>query len=234
MKRQTFPLSEGETAQIEIEFDLRKTIRIRVHPDGRVTVRAPRAAGMASVERALESRRQWLSRHLRKLRDNPAEPIVFKEGASHFHLGESYPLSIRRAASSGVAFSDGRLLVSSASPEDPKTLERALRRWYRKQAETIIADRLGVWGPRLPVLPRHEVRFRWMKSRWGSCSSSNSIIFNTQLVKAPLACIDYVVVHELCHTLHHDHGPGFKQLLARVMPDWKAAADRLKNHPVLL
>jgi predicted metal-dependent hydrolase len=73
-----------------------------------------------------------------------------------------------------------------------------------------------------------------MRSRWGSCSHKNSIVFNSQLVKAPLQCIDYVVVHELCHTLHHDHGPGFKHLLDNVMPDWKTAADLLKNLPVLL
>jgi len=73
-----------------------------------------------------------------------------------------------------------------------------------------------------------------MRSRWGSCSRGNSIVFNTQLVKAPLTCIDYVVVHELCHTLHHDHGPDFKHLLDTVMPGWRSEAGRLKNLPVLL
>jgi hypothetical protein len=219
---------------VEVVFEPRKRITIRIRPDGRVRVTAPLAAETAHVKKVLLEKSKWITRHLERLSGAPPLPAIYTPGAEHHFLGNPFALVPVRAARYGVTLSDGRLLVASPVPEDPKKLEKALRRWYRKQAETIITERLGLWSPRLPVLPRHEVRFRWMKSRWGSCSRGNSIIFNTQLVKAPLPCIDYVVVHELCHTLHHDHGAGFKHLLASVMPDWKEAAARLKNLPVLL
>ncbi len=219
---------------VEVVFEPRKRITIRIRPDGRVRVTAPLSAENGFVEKVLLEKSRWIARHLARLAAAPPVPAVYMPGAVHFFLGDPFTIAPLMQGRSGVTLSDGRLLVSSPAPENPKTLEKALRRWYRKQAETIIGERLGVWSPRLPFLPDHEVRFRWMKSRWGSCSRGNSIVLNIQLVKAPLSCIDYVVAHELCHTLHHDHGAGFKHLLDTVMPGWKASADRLKNLPVLL
>ncbi|MFO7626919.1 MAG: SprT family zinc-dependent metalloprotease [Candidatus Fermentibacteraceae bacterium] len=222
------------TIHVEVVFEPRKRITIRIRPDGRVRVTAPLSAEKGFVQKVLLEKSRWIARHLERLAVAPPIPTIYKPGAMHYFLGSPFTLVAVRANRPGVALEDGRLLVSSPAPEDPEALETALRRWYRKQAEPIIGERLSVWSPRLPLLPDHEVRFRWMRSRWGSCSRSNALVFNTQLVKAPLSCIDYVVVHELCHTIHHDHGPGFKHLLDTVMPDWKATADRLKNLPVLL
>lgn len=220
--------------KVEVHFSRRKSILISIHTDGKVIVKAPGSARMADVEAVLTDRAKWIERHLIKARDNPRIPVLFEDGATHFYLGDGYPLSIRRATRSGAGIEDGVLVLRSGTPDDPEQLERILRKWLKKEAERILTERLSLWEAVIPGLPDYRFRLRWMRSRWGSCTRSNSIAFNTQLVKAPLSCIDYVVVHELCHTLHHDHGPGFKQLLARVMPDWKAAADRLKNLPVLL
>jgi len=219
---------------VEIVFAPRKRITIRIRPDGRVRVTAPLTAETAFVEKVLQEKSGWITRHLERLAGAPSLPAIYLPGAVHHFLGNPFTLVPVRAGRYGVTLSEGRILVSCPAPENPETLEKALRRWYRKQAETVIGERLVVWSPRLPVLPRHEVRFRWMRSRWGSCSRGNSIVFNTQLVKAPLTCIDYVVVHELCHTLHHDHGPDFKHLLDTVMPGWRSEAGRLKNLPLLL
>lgn len=222
------------TILVEVVFEPRKRITIRIRPDGRVRVTAPLSAEKGFVEKVLLAKSRWIARHLERLAVAPPITPLYIPGAVQYFLGNPFTLVPVKAVRSGVTLEDRRLLVSSPAPEDPKMLETALRRWYRKQAESVIGERLLMWSPQLPFLPCHEVRFRWMRSRWGSCSRSNVMVFNTQLVKAPLYCIDFVVVHELCHTLHHDHGPGFKHLLATVMPDWKAASDRLKNLPVLL
>jgi predicted metal-dependent hydrolase len=231
--RLVLPTPTG-TVNVEIVLERRKRMTIRIRPDGRVLVSAPLSTERWYLEKVLLDKSRWIARHLEKLAEAPPAPAVYMPGAVHLYLGEPFTIAPLMPGRYGVTLSEGRLLVTTPAPEDPKTLEKALRRWYRKQAETIIGERLGVWSPRLPFLPGHEVRFRWMKSRWGSCSRANSIVFNTQLVKAPPTCIDYVVVHELCHTLHHDHGPGFKHMLDNFMPDWKEAATRLKNLPVLL
>lgn len=229
----TLPAPVGRIT-VQVSFRPGRRITVRIMPDGGVRVTAPLFTGTAVLERLLQEKSGWIARHLEALAEAPPIRTVYTSGSTHFLLGSPYTLSAAGSGRPGVSASDGQLLVSSRTPEDPSSIENTLRRWYRKQAETIIGERLQVWRPRLPALPEHSVRFRWMRSRWGSCSRRNGIVFNVQLVKAPLSCVDYVVAHELCHTLHHDHGPGFKLLLTSIMPEWKAEADRLKNLPVLL
>jgi predicted metal-dependent hydrolase len=66
-----------------------------------------------------------------------------------------------------------------------------------------------------------------MKSRWGSCSTSGSIRLNSQLIKTPLACIDYVILHELCHIAEMNHSQRFYHLLDQVMPEWRGVKKEL-------
>ena len=68
-----------------------------------------------------------------------------------------------------------------------------------------------------------------MAKRWGSCTPKGKIILNPEIIKAPSRCIDYVVIHELCHLVHHHHGKQFYELQTKVMPDWKRWKDKLER-----
>jgi hypothetical protein len=70
---------------------------------------------------------------------------------------------------------------------------------------------------------------RSMRKRWGSLSRNGRMTLNSRLIEAPQKCIEYVVVHELCHLIHHDHSPQFLKLLSRVMPDWEKRKARLEQ-----
>lgn len=84
------------------------------------------------------------------------------------------------------------------------------------------------WAPILDVKPGTIV-YRNMKTRWGSCQpSTGRICINTRLALYPPECLEYVVVHELCHLLVANHGSDFKELMTRVMPDWKDRQRRLR------
>jgi predicted metal-dependent hydrolase len=103
-------------------------------------------------------------------------------------------------------------------------------RWYRQRAEVIFAERLSVClllANRFGVPSPQGWRLVHMAKRWGSCSRAGRILLNPELVTAPKDCIDYVVVHELCHLKEHHHGPAYYRLLDRVMPSWQERKRRL-------
>ena len=77
-----------------------------------------------------------------------------------------------------------------------------------------------------------EIKLRRMTSRWGSCRPKTGVLtFNTGLIHADEACIEYVVTHEFCHFIHPDHSPAFHALMTRLMPDWRERKKRLNNTP---
>ncbi len=99
-----------------------------------------------------------------------------------------------------------------------------LRGWYRERAERVFHERLEICRKQVAAFGiDHPGGFtlRRMRKRWGSCSRDGRILLNTQLVGAPKTCIDYVIVHELCHVVHHNHSPAFYTLLSACMPDWR-------------
>jgi hypothetical protein len=67
-----------------------------------------------------------------------------------------------------------------------------------------------------------------MKSRWGSCTTSRNIIINAHLIKAPKKCIEYVIIHEMCHLKQPNHSKAFYNLQSKLMPDWKIWKNKLE------
>jgi predicted metal-dependent hydrolase len=68
-----------------------------------------------------------------------------------------------------------------------------------------------------------------MPTRWGSCTPKGKIILNPELIKAPKGCIEYVIIHELCHLVHHDHTQKFIDLQTKEMQDWEKWKNKLEK-----
>ena len=99
---------------------------------------------------------------------------------------------------------------------------------WRAHVEAFTPALIERWEPVLGVKAKSIV-YRNMRSRWGSCQpSTGRICINVRLALFPLECLEYVVVHELCHLLVHGHGPEFNQLMTSVMPDWKQRRSKLR------
>ncbi|ENS0480421.1 M48 family metallopeptidase, partial [Klebsiella aerogenes] len=94
--------------------------------------------------------------------------------------------------------------------------------WYNEKAKDVFKTRLesimtqAIWLEKKP-----EVRTLTMQTQWGSCSPNGRITLNPLLVKTPRECIDYVILHELCHLVEHNHSERFYRLLSQVMPKWE-------------
>ena len=124
----------------------------------------------------------------------------------------------------------GAFITATVPEHAPRIIKSTLDAWYRQRARELFADRLAAvaaplrWVKQLPP-----TRLQFMTVQWGSCSPSGRITLNPLLVKAPRECIDYVLLHELCHLLHHNHSPKFYRTLDRHMPNWRVVKVKLDN-----
>lgn len=120
-------------------------------------------------------------------------------------------------------------VATSKAGED--AVRQALDEWYRRQARHQFEWRVAAWDPwcRRNRLPKPKMRLRSMSKRWGSAARDGAIYLNPELVRAPSACIDYVIVHEICHLKHHHHGKAFYSELRSLCPDWATRKKRLES-----
>ena len=216
---------EGGCLSYELTMKKVKNINLRVR-EGRIVVSAPLRTAPPQVDRIVLSRAAWLAAALEKQAARPCS--VFEPGGQVYLQGRALPL-IYVSGSPQVTAAGGELLVSAPSPAEIRTL---LRRFMEKEAAPLFSQRLkalypiaaaaGVAYPRL--------RLRWMTGRWGSCAcTGGSITLNKALLAASPVCLDYVILHELCHFLHPNHSSAFYRTLADWMPEYRAAQDRLKG-----
>ena len=213
----------------EISFKKRKTLGIRVHPDCSVRVIAPFDTPEEKLQRKLLEKAPWILRQqLDFLAYHPlTPPRRYVNGETHLYLGRQYRLLIEKAESNAVKLIRGRLLVF----QKDKPVEKLIRQWYREKAKVQFADCLEKVWPRFKQfdLPQPELQLRTMPTRWGSCTSKGKVILNPELIKAPKGSIEYVILHELCHLVHHNHTKAFYELQERMLPDWRKWKERLEN-----
>jgi len=195
---------------------------VRVHQDGSVRVGAPNWASAREIARVVQLHAEWITERVAEAR---AVLPKYEDDALHFYLGRRHPLAFakpRAGERDGIAFS-GRRFVATTGDRSAEYVRELFRRWYRAQAHELIADSVERGVSRMPWLKgTPSWRLRRMRSQWGSCTADGDVTLNTQLAKAPVLLIDYVVLHEFAHLKHHDHGPGFERLMDRHMPDWRA------------
>lgn len=206
------------------------SIAIHVEPEGVVLVDAPAGASRAAILAAVRKRARWVHGHLAGFgrRHGHVLPREYVSGESVMYLGRRYRLKvIQTEAAASVKLSGGHLEVRTAGPV-PASVRDALERWYRERARMIFAERIDVmlpatsWKQAAPSM-----RLQAMKTQWGSCSPAGRLTLNPWLVRAPRDCIDYVILHELCHLKEHNHSPRFFKLLDRYMPQWRQRKARL-------
>lgn len=120
-----------------------------------------------------------------------------------------------------------RRRVAARAEAHPEPTEEEIKR-LKKAAREQLPPKVAHYAALLGVQPT-AVRITSARTRFGSCSGKNAISFSWRLMQYPDEAVDYVVVHELCHILHHDHSPRFYEQVARVLPDYKARAKILKK-----
>lgn len=213
-------------------------VLIKVHPDCRVIVAAPEDADSEVVLAAVKKRGRWIYEQLRDFRKQleHVTPRQYISGESHYYLGKQYLLKVMEAPRQvqGVKLLRGKIAVS-VRRKSPDKVKELLREWYKLRAKEVFARRLdAMLEQALWVNGRPPLRILTMKTQWGSCSPNGGITLNPHLVKASRECIDYVILHELCHIAEHNHSERFYRLMGQVMPEWEKIKERLDKLATLI
>lgn len=205
-----------------VEYRTRKTLGICVHPDGSVEVKAPMEAPLEQIKKHVHRRASWICKQKRYFSSfgihTPERKYV--SGESHLYLGRQYMLRVVDSERNEVHYKGNILEIECSNRNNVRHL---LLDWYRKRAEIKFKEYAD---PLISRFSRHQVkpsciRLKEMETRWGSCTASGQILLNPRLIGAPRICIEYVIMHELCHLVYRNHSKAFYDLLTQEMPDWK-------------
>ncbi|MBA2681523.1 MAG: M48 family metallopeptidase [Ktedonobacteraceae bacterium] len=221
----------GSTIHYTVHFARRKTASIEVHPDSHVTVIVPEGSEPTAIETLIHTRAHWILRQQQQFTTYaPQEtPRAYVSGESYRYLGRQYRLKVLEGEQEGVKLGRGFLSVTVADKTRTHSVQHLVGQWYRETARHLFSQRLAICYPRIGRLgvACPSLLIRSMKTRWGSCSHSGLIILNPRLVQTPIDCIDYVVLHELCHLKEHNHSKQYYHLLDHLLPDWRERRQKL-------
>lgn len=233
--------SEIEFGSRRITFRLayaeRKSLGITVTPDMEVLVKAPVGSALDKIDEKLRKKAPWILKQLSYfLSFQPKTPArKYIGGESHLYLGRQYRLLVQkhklRIENEQVKIKSGFLEVYTDNPHD---VEKLVKNWYRRRAEQklreIALPLIESFAKRHKIaIPQENFVLRQMPTRWGSCTAGGKIILNPELVMAPRGCIEYVVLHELCHHIHRNHTQRFFGLQTKEMHDWEKWKTRLEK-----
>jgi len=220
------------TFHYNVRFTDRKTLAVEVHPDGKVIIIAPISATKTEIQNKVEKRSAWITKQLRFFKAYPfnKNQAEWVGGETVYYLGRQYRLKII-IGNEDVKLYGKFLFVSTPQKHDAHRIKILVESWYLSHAKRVFAERIKRFTSLMEreKIVMNKLQTRSMLKRWGSCTKQRNIVLNSLLVKAPVYCIDYVIVHEICHLKYHDHSPRFWGLLLKHCPDWAKAKERLEH-----
>ena len=211
----------------------RRTLGMTVRPDKSVSVRVPLRTSLKAIREFVSHRAEWVLK-VRKLMDaRPARLLQeYGRGAVFMFQGEALRLEFSKGPDRSLQLHDGLLILTVPEIPAEETVRTMIDNWYRKQALDLIKER-SVECHRMMQeegIPLPPITIRSMKTRWGSYSyRTGRISLNLNLIRMPQACLDYVIIHELCHIKVRHHGPDFWRMVGRYVPDYLAVRRQLKQ-----
>jgi predicted metal-dependent hydrolase len=220
----------SKTIDFRLEYSDRKSLGITVTPEMEVLVKAPVNTSLEKVKEKIKKKAPWIIRQQSFfLSFQPKTPKrQYISGETHLYLGRQYRLQVKTGIEESVKLK-GKFIVVFA--KDKVRVKDLLQEWYLQHAR----DKFhAIALPMIDKFKKHNVEpssiiLRNMPTRWGSCTPKGKIILNPELIKAPKGCIEYVIIHELCHLVHHNHTEKFIDLQTKEMPDWEKWKLKLEN-----
>lgn len=201
----------GKELEVVIERKKIKNIYFRINEAGQIYVTCPRIVSEKEIYRLLADNKKQLEKMAVRAEKSQ------KEKEHILLLGNELDFVSYKK----IMFQDK--LAFGPSVE-------AVNAYLEKKSLKVFQDRLEVYKPYFPNLPKFRLRIRKMKSRWGVCNkSSMTVTMNSLLIHKSVFLIDYVIVHELTHFEHMDHSKAFWNAVGQVFPEYKKARKELRD-----
>jgi predicted metal-dependent hydrolase len=215
-----------EDIQITVTYKKVKRVTLKVI-NGEVVIVCPREAHKEYLVSFIEKNLDWIKQTLAKKSDGPFFPDGCEDGDKITVLGDTYTVKLVLDGRKGVEI-QGEFIVVHVGEKTLEKRTKILLDWLKITLERVIVDSLKKWNT-LTGLDCSDITLKDMKSRWGSCNVvTKKIAFSLRLLSQKRECIDYVVLHELTHTIYRNHDKNFYGYIARFMPAFKSASKGLK------
>ena len=222
----------------DIEYRLlpgsvRKTTDIVIERNGAISVRPPESFTPEQVDAVVKDKRLWIYRNLAEWRDMNACAVTrdWVEGESFLYLGRSYRLSLVSSTETELQLLSGRFCLNRKLVENGgvDAAKAAFQNFYSERGLSRFTERVKQLAPKVGVAVQN-VRVSDTGYRWASCGKNGSLKFHWKCMMAPARVIDYLVVHELCHLHHRDHGDAFWNEVDKVLPDYRERKEWLRKY----
>jgi len=217
----------------ELQRSSRKTLAIEVHPDSSVHIIAPEDSSMQDINQKVEKRASWIIKQQHYFEQFlPRTPKrQYVSGETHYYLGKSYLLKVTTGLKNQVKLKAGKLEVTCQNAINQDIVKKLLAQWYYQHAEkkfqSLALEAYSKFKEYDFIMP--EIEIRRMAKRWGSCNTIDKITINPEIIKSSSKCIEYVLIHEMCHLVIPNHNKEFYKTLTVVMPNWRKWKDKLEQ-----
>lgn len=220
--------------EFKVIYSRRRSIGISIGPHSGVIVRAPYRTLLKTIENLVIAKTPWINKHLENYRSSVSinNNKEYADGSIILLQGKEHLIRIIESNKNFTKINSNTIEIGLKSIADTEIVGPMVEKWYKAFAEGIFRrkfDEILLKYKDFNFEPS-EFSVRVLKRRWGSCSSKGKITISSELVKLDEIYLEYVILHELCHLRHHNHGKEFYKLLTEVFPEWKQKRSELRRY----
>jgi predicted metal-dependent hydrolase len=222
--------------EFELQLEDRESLVIKVMPNSSIRIKAPLQNSDDEIIEKIKSKAKWIDKQQRYFQENYKTSLEKKyvSGETHLYLGKQYRLKVSEGDSNTVKLKNGYFFVESKNA-NRINIKKILDNWYKKQARRIFQEQLEACFQRFSKfnIQIPEIKIRNFEKRWGGYSNKNNdIVLNINCIKVPKYCLNYILIHELCHSVHFSHNKKFFELLSAILPDWQKTKTKLEQFEI--
>jgi predicted metal-dependent hydrolase len=212
-----------------------RNLRITINPANGIKVTVPRFASMDNAFRFVEEKKKWIKNNLEKYKNYRSSQTIFQPGTEFRTYKHELFFENTSDTDLKAKIKEGRITILYPSVDillsqsGQNLVRKAIEYALRLEAKAILPDRIAQIAKKYGFNYK-STRFKNLKSRWGSCSSAGNINLNIHLMRLPDHLINYVILHELVHTVHRNHGKGFWDMLNALCGDAKGLRNEMRQY----